>query len=114
MLRGFGLKERQELSSGWTARDRGEMLESHLVKRSCDSWAVARIVRLGSVESKRHEVATKIRGVTRELQIELELCWFSRDEMQIQLCEGVNRDFDTSDYRLSTDNFGDLARQVEG
>ena len=110
MLRGFGLKERQELSSGWTARDRGEMLESHLVKRSCDGFAVARIVRLGRVESKCHEVATKMWGMTRELQIELEPCWLSRDEMQIQFCEGVSRDFDASGYRLSTDNFGYLVR----
>ena len=74
-------------------RVRGEMLQSHLVKRSCDSWPVARIVRLGSVESKCHEVATRIRGLAKELQNELESYWLSRNEMQIQFCDGVNKDF---------------------
>ena len=45
----------------------GEMLQGHLVEWSCDNRVVAQIVRLGSMESKCHEVATRIRGLAQPL-----------------------------------------------
>ena len=53
---------------------------------------MAQIVRLGSMESKCHKVAFRIQGLVKELQIELEPYWLSRNEMQIQFCDGVNKD----------------------
>ena len=92
-------------------RVRGESLRGHLCRWGCDNWAAAQIVRLGSMKVKCHEVAKRIRGLARELEIELEPYWLSRDELQIQFCDGVSKDFDTADYKLSSEDFSGLAGQ---
>ena len=55
-----------------------------------------------------HEVAKVIVGLARKFDIVLEPFWLSRSSKEIVVCDALSKDFDMSDYRLSSLDFGML------
>ena len=90
-------------------RVRGSELEGHVVRWGCDNWAASQIVRLGSMKLDCHQVAQRINGLVQKYSLQLEPFWLGRESVQIQVCDYISKDFDTSDYRLSFEDFLQLA-----
>ena len=91
-------------------RVRGPSLRGHCVRWGCDNWSAAMIIRLGSMKPDCHEVACRISKLAKSLDIQLEPFWLKRDSVQIQICDDISKDFDTSDYKLSAEDFSQLSR----
>jgi hypothetical protein len=89
-------------------RIRGEQFRGHRVRWGCDNWAASKIITLGSMKPECHEVAKVIVGLARKFDIVLEPFWLSRSSKEIMVCDALSKDFDMSDYRLSSLDFGML------
>ena len=89
-------------------RVRGSDHRGCFMRWGCDNWAAAMIIRLGSMKPDCHEVACRISQLAKSLDIQLEPFWLRRDSVQIQICDNISKDFDTSDYKLSSEDFSQL------
>ena len=87
---------------------RGSEFRGHLVRWGCDNWAAANIIRLGSMKPDCHEVAKRISQLAKQFEVQLEAFWLRRNSVQIQICDEISKDFDTSDYKLSSVDFDQL------
>lgn len=87
---------------------RGEQFRGHVLRWGCDNWAASKIVVLGSMKPECHEVAKAIVELVKKFDIVLEPFWLSRKSKEIVLCDALSKDFDMSDYRLSSADFGVL------
>ena len=74
----------------------------------CDNWAAGKIVKLGSMKEDCHAVALRVDELCRKWKIKLETFWVSRDTMQIEYCNIMSKDVDTSDYWISDKVFWGL------
>ena len=84
---------------------RGGELQGAVVRWGCDNWAASVIVRVGSMKLHCHEVALRIADLVKKWEIELEAFWLSREEIQIKMVDRLSKEFDTSDYKLSSWDF---------
>ena len=89
-------------------RVRGHSFRGHLLRWGCDNWAAANIIRLGSMKPDCHEVARRISQLAKSLDVLLEPFWLRRNSVQIKICDDISKDFDTSDYKLSSEDFSQL------
>ena len=87
---------------------RGRDLRGSLVRWGCDNWATGVILRVGSMKPHCHEVALRIAELTRRWEIELDPFWISREEPQIREVDKLSKEVDTSDYKLSREDFRGL------
>ena len=99
-------RELRGIEEGLKAKGAG--LRGCMVRWGCDNFAAGQIVRLGSMKPECHEVAVRIWALVKEFELVLEMFWVSRDSVQIQFCDSLSKDFDTSDYRLSKGDFSCL------
>ena len=99
-------RELRGIEEGLKAR--GETLRGCLVRWGCDNFAAGQIVRLGSMKAECHEVALRIWDLVKRFELVLETFWVSRDSVQVQFCDDLSKDFDTSDYRLCQADFACL------
>ena len=89
-------------------RVRGHGFRGHLVRWGCDNWAAANIIRLGSMKPDCHEVARRNSQLAKSLDVQLEPFYLRRNSVQIQICDDISKDFDKSDYKLSSEDFSQL------
>lgn len=67
-------------------------------------------MRLGSMKPDCHEVAKRISQLAKSLDVLLEPFWLRRNSVQIKVCDDISKDFDTSDYKLSSVDFCQLEK----
>ena len=65
----------------------------------------------GSMKVDCHEVAVRIEEVCRVWEIRLETFWLSRESKEIEYCDTLSKDVDTSDYWLNRKDFDRLERR---
>ena len=80
-------------------------MKGKTVHWKCDNWAASMIVNFGSMKEDCHQVAERIVALVKRFEITLETFWLSRESTQIELCDALSKDFDTSDYALSREDF---------
>ena len=83
-------------------------LQRKTVRWGCDNWAAGKIVKLGSMKEDCHAVAIRIEELCRKWNIKWETFWVSRDMEQIEYCDKMSKDVDTSDYWISNEDFGSV------
>ena len=81
-----------------------------MLRWGCDNWAAATIMRLGSMKPDCHEVAKRISQLAKSLDVLLEPFWLRRNSVQIKVCDDISKDFETSDYKLSSVDFCQLEK----
>ena len=64
------------------------LLSGKTVRWGTDNWATSKIVKWGSMKRNCHEVAVRIQEICRKFEIRLEMWWLSRDNKEIELCDG--------------------------
>ena len=89
----------------------GRKLQGKVVRWGCDNWAAGKIVKLGSMKKDCHAVALRIEELCRKWKIKLETFWISRDSKQIEYCDWVSKEVDTSDYWIADEDFWGLERE---
>ena len=57
-----------------------------------------------------HEVEKRISQLAKSLDVLLEPFWLRRNSVQIKVCDDISKDFDTSDYKLSSVDFCQLEK----
>ena len=60
------------------------------------------------MKSQLHDLACDMVEICTDNQIDLKVEWMSRKEEQIQFCDNMRKDVDTSDYKISWDKFDRL------
>ena len=115
---------REEVSMSSTYRElRGveegiKALESRIKGKHCrwhcDNWATCKIVEYGSTKSDCHRVAVRINELVRELNVEFEIVWQSRNSEEIRFADKISKDFDFGDYRISSSDFRGLVNRFGG
>ena len=88
-----------------------DRLEGKRVLWNNDNWAASLIVRYGSMKAELHQLACEIMEICKSRNIELKVEWKSRKEEQIQFCDEMSKDFDASEYKISSRDFERLWRK---
>ena len=94
----------------------GLLLEAERLKgkRVCwrnDNWATSLIIQFGSMKEELHSLACDIVKLCSENQIELKVEWLSRETEQIKFCDEKSKEFDSSEYKISSKDFERLDRK---
>ena len=89
---------------------RGPGFRGHVLRWGCDNWAAATIMRLGRMKPYCHEVAKRISQLAKSLDVLLEPFWLRRNSVQIKVYDDISKDFETSDYKLSSVDFCQLEK----
>ena len=84
---------------------RGQSLRGQKVRWNCDSQSAVTILKVGSMKPKCHMVAKRIWQLVRQFDMTFECVWQPRESSQIQICDNLSKQFDLSDYKLSSTRF---------
>jgi hypothetical protein len=95
-----GIEEGMRALAG---RDEGKGIRWH-----CDNWSACKIVEYGSMKADCHAVAKRINDLIRQLDVNFEIVWLSRESEEIRFADRISKDFDFGDYRLSEVDFTGL------
>ena len=101
-----GIEEGFKALGGW--------MEGRSMRWHCDSWSACKIVEFGSMKPDCHVVAKRINGLIRELNVDFEIAWLSRESEEIRFADRVSKDFDFGDYRISAVDFEGLVSAFGG
>jgi hypothetical protein len=83
-------------------------IEGKGIRWHCDNWSACKIVEFGSMKADCHTVAKRINDLIRWLDVNFEIVWLSRESEEIRFADGISKDFDFGDYRLSRGDFASL------
>jgi hypothetical protein len=78
------------------------------IRWHCDNWSACKIVEFGSMKADCHAVAKRINALIRQLDVNFEIVWLSRESEEIRFADRISKDFDFGDYRLSRGDFASL------
>jgi hypothetical protein len=95
-----GIEEGMKASAG---RVEGKGIRWH-----CNNWLACTIVEFGSMKADCHTVAKRINDLIRQLDVNFKIVWLSRESKEIRFADGISKDFDFGDYRLSRGDFASL------
>ena len=101
-----GIEEGFKALGGW--------MEGRSIRWHCDSWSACKIVEFGSTKPDCHVVAKRINGLIRELDVNFEIAWLSRESEEIRFADRISKDFDFGDYRISAADFEGLVSAFGG
>ena len=90
---------------------RGQSLQGQSVRWNCDSQAAVTILRVGSMKSNCHAVAKRIWQLVRQFDLTFECVWQPRESAAIMICDTLSKSFDSSDYKLSPQDFQKLLQK---
>ena len=85
-----------------------DRVEGKGVRWHCDNWSACKIVEFGSMKADCHAVAKRINDLIRQLDVNFEIVWQSRESEEIRFADQISKDFDFGDYRLSMGDFASL------
>ena len=89
-------------------------IEGRGIRWHCDNWSACKIVEFGSMKKDCHEVAKRINDLIRQLNINFEIVWLSRESEEIRFVDCIWKDFNFGDYRLSGGDFEKLVYSFGG
>ena len=92
----------------------GSWIKGRSVRWHCDNWSACKIVEYGSMKPDCHVVAKRINALIRELDVNFEIAWLSRESVEIRFADRISKDFDFGDYRLSAEDFDGLVNFFGG
>ena len=89
-------------------------IEGRGIRWHCYNWSACKIVEFGSMKKDCHEVAKRINDLIRQLNVNFEIVWLSRESEEIRFADRISKDFDFGDYRLSGGDFEKLVYSFGG
>ena len=108
------LTEKQQQLS-WTDREmlgqraglrlNAKRLEGRAVRCVCDNWATTVIHRVGSMRPRLQELALEMAELCRAHGISIEWIWKSRESEEVRMADFLSKDYDFSDFYLSSVDF---------
>ena len=89
---------------------RGESLHGQLVHWVSDSQSAVTILTVGSMKPRCHAVAVHIWDLVHLHNIRLSCVWMPHTSTEIMVADDLSTNFDTSEYKLSRNDFGMLSQ----
>ena len=100
--------EREMLGQRAGLRLNAKRLEGRAVRWLCDNWATTVIHRVGSMRPRLQELALEMGELCRAYGISIEWVWQSRKSEEVRMADFLSKDYDFSDFYLSTVDFQKL------
>ena len=85
---------------------RGESLFGQAVCWVTDSQSAVTILTVGSMKPRCHAVAVHVWDLAHAHNIRLSCVWMPRTSAEIMVADDLSKNFDTSEYKLSRNDFG--------
>ena len=89
---------------------RGESLAGQAVRWVTDSQSAVTILKVGSMKPRCHAVAVRVWDLAHAFGITLSCVWMPRTSTEIMVADDLSKNFDSSEYRLSRNDFGMLSQ----
>ena len=90
---------------------RGQSLAGQAVRWVTDSQSAVTILRVGSMKPRCHAVAVRVWGLVHSFGIALSCIWMPRTSTEIMVADDLSKNFDSSEYKLSRDDFSVLCQK---
>ena len=89
---------------------RGESLYGQSVRWVSDSQSAVTILMVGSMKPRCHAVTVRIWDLAHAHNIRLSCVWMLHTSTEIMVADDLSKNFDTSEYKLSRNDFGMLSQ----
>ena len=76
-----------------------------------DSQSAVTILKVGSMKPRCHAVAVRVWGLVHSFGITLSCIWMPRTSTEIMVADDLGKNFDSSEYKLSRDDFSVLCQK---
>ena len=100
--------EREMLGQRAGLRLNAKRLEGRSVRWICDNWATTVIHRVGSMRPRLQQLALEMAELCRIHGISIEWVWKSRKSEEVKVADYLSKDYDFSDFYLSSVDFQSL------
>ena len=90
---------------------RGESLFGQAVCWVTDSQSAVTILTVGSMKPWCHAVAVRVWDLAHAHNIRLSCVWMPHTSTEIMVTDDLSKNFDTSEYKLSRNDFGMLSQR---
>ena len=89
----------------------GPEVRGQVVRYGNDNYAACKVVEFGSTKKDCHMVACRVAALVEEFDMKLEMVWRRRNTQEISLCDRLSKDFDLSEYRISSESFEEIEEE---
>ena len=89
----------------------GPEVRGQVVRYGNDNYAACKVVEFGSTKKDCHMVACRVAALVEKFDMKLEMVWRRRNTQEISLCDRLSKDFDLSEYRISSESFEEIEEE---